>query len=463
MKLHPLGLMALALVLGHPVSAGEASSLQCYGRSFKSLSAASQFMPGLFQLDGTCYAYAATASLEAAHARKHGKAVQILPTALAFRQSHDSNFNLQRILKASTHDTETGTIGPIPQSFYDGGLVLTVQGGLRSGPSTPSSKIVPRYSLEALLEYREFSKGLVAEASCQYYEREPLHLEESSIKTSISDRRRRFNEAMDEQGRLFIKLDNLAPDDTSGRQTLLSRVRELNRQLEDLNQSIRKLLGQLDAISVKLRAGVSGDQALSCRITESSKDFEQRLILKHGGVDTSGIRPLVLFTGLNGKERSCDAAEGERRTRLLTRAICAGIPAAMGTYSMKKFLLRDRDLRTPWKPYAPTGAAGDVVGSGHAMTLQGVEDIQGVPHFVFRNSWGRGTEAALPLSEGCAIDEAVVFLDTDSPSSGTSEWDAWQAPGDDALRLQSSRLFRAGFLSATLRNDAVPATTPTSR
>ncbi len=447
-------IFAMTSSLALPASAQTADSsadLQCYGKSFESISASPQFEDELFQLDGTCYSYAATAGAEAAYARKHGKTTQILPTLPALRQAREPKFNLDRILRASEGDAVTGTIGRIPRSFFEGGLVAAVRKGLQE------DRIVPQYSWDALVEYRQFSEDLVGQSSCQYYERETDHQKIGELEREYASLQEQFKLLESKQDGLFKKLDSgcRQPDETG--RTPLEQIRELNQVLEKVVTRIEANSKESRALKNHLKDGTVGDRQLSCAIPRSAEQFEKELIRKYGSVNLSGIEPLVLYSELG--QSSCTPEKAEQRRQQLMRALCAGIPVSIGTPSMSKFLLRGGLRSKNWAPYAPTGSAGDTPGQGHAMTLKGFQDINGVPHFIFRNSWGHGSEAALPVSETCSIDEAVLFVDSDKPTKaapGTvapalSEGEAWLSGNDDALRQFSSQRFRSGQLEARLR------------
>jgi hypothetical protein len=449
--IHSIALLSLlALPLGAR-SEESAPGLQCYGKAFESISTNPQFEHELFQLDGTCYSYAATAGAESAYARKHGKTTQILPTLPALRQARDPKFNLGRILQASEGDPATGTIGRIPRSFFDGGLVATVRSGLKT------DRIVPKYTSDALREYKQFSEDLVGQSSCQYYDRESDHQRIGELEREYASLQNQFKSLQAQQDGLFRKLDSgCRQPDESGRPPL-EQIRALNNVLESMVNGMERVSKESRDLKKLMSEGTEGDRQLSCEIPRKAGEFESELRRKYGSVDLSGIEPLVLYSELG--KASCTPEKAEQRRRQLLRALCAGIPVSIGTPSMAKFLVRGGLRANKWETYAPSGASGDAPGQGHAMTLKGFQDINGVPHFIFRNSWGWGSEAALPVSETCALDEAVIFVDSDKPTKaapGTvapaiSERDAWISGNDDALRQFSSQRFRSKQLEARLR------------
>jgi hypothetical protein len=230
----------------------------------------------------------------------------------------------------------------------------------------------------------------------------------------------------------------------------------MNQVLEGLVSRIESVSNESRSLKKLIGSGTESDRKLSCEFPREASHFEADLIRKHGSVDLTGIEPIVLHSELGS---SCSPAKAEKRRRQLVRALCAGIPVSIGTPSMSKFLLRGGLRSKAWSSYAPSGVSGDVPGQGHAMTLKGFQDINGVPHFIFRNSWGQGSEAALPVTETCAIDEAVLFVDSQKPvkaAPGTvapamSERDAWLSGDDEALRHFSSQRYRAGMLEARPR------------
>jgi hypothetical protein len=322
-------------------------------------------------------------------------------------------------------------------------------------------RVLPKYTREALKDYVQFSKSLVTDASRQFYKREPLYREIELIKSEMDDVRAKLRTLRDDQQLLIRQLEALRRDKAATRSGHSDRemMAQIHANNVALNDFVARLKNLMDSHSVKrklLEEGTPDDKAMVGTIQKLAVEFEAGLVQKYGGVDITGLKPVQIVKSVLKATAPCDAAEGLRRQGELTKALCAGIPVAIGTYQMRRFLVRDLYFSKDWKPYAPTGAAGDALGgAGHAMTLVGFDDIEGEPHFIFRNSWGKGTEAALPVAESCAISEAVIFVDSGSSvkssEQGVSEHEAWAKASVSHLRTQASRLARTGWVTAVAR------------
>ena len=109
----------------------------------------------------------------------------------------------------------------------------------------------------------------------------------------------------------------------------------------------------------------------------------------------------------NGNSNTCKT-DSDFRTRLgkkLENFLCLGIPIAVDLKLGFDVEVRESGPEPAWKKVVVEGSF-----PLHSVVLQGFERREGKEFYVFRNSWGTGSELRIPASKLCDFAEAAVLL-----------------------------------------------------
>lgn len=370
---------------------------KCFGQDMNNF-VLDQFVEVKDQGDeGTCYSYAATANIEAALYRQTGTRRSLSREyATVSHCLRPEKRNYIGILdKIHTPDSEGGY-----NSFFDGdsqlGNIESLLNQERAPWDLPPNKKakLQKYYTELKLKIEKLSSEirlktdpLVARRNELQTEKEKLENEKEQLKRYIVNTEMP-HETFENLKKKYIEIINhLGMID--------DEINNNNRTLEELTTPNGKKICE-EGVGCYLRKINENTEKANLRDLKLNRDTDSDLE--------------------ESKSSECNSSYNSQVISKIMRNLCIGVPVA-ASVTNTKINTKNSSNKNSEEKFV----------DAHAMVIKGVKTIEGIPHFVFRNSWGKNAEeTTLSFWEACKIKHTGSVLNT-APLQGDSisERHAW--------------------------------------
>ncbi len=350
--------------------------LSCAGKSIKEMTLASQLGPHKVQKGGTCAAYSAVASMEAALFRQSGK-IHNLSEEFAFL-NYCTKRGADRI---SVWIDKQREVSPVKRDYLD----------FLSGAHTEDL-------IDDLLAYEKIPW---ADASDKSKLTDAQAKMSKVLLSNDIERKQKELKLVD----LQLEKDQLEADPSSDSKT--KKVEELEKQITKIQYELSNP-SYLDRRSICTTASCAKDEMID-------KEGRKFALLKN--------LERVSYSFEKTATTDCKTQKSaKRRIELIEEMLCAGVPVSASMQENATHMYYSK-LLAEW-----TAVDAEEVkdGAKHAFLLVGTKEIAGKPHFVFRNTWEDSPDYAIPFSNVCSI-YAIHGVFNTQPIAGEaqSEFEAY--------------------------------------
>ncbi len=343
--------------------------------------------------EGTCYSYAAVASIEAALYRQTGQ-----KKALSREYSTVLSCVKQAPIKMNERQRRIGD-QTRENNFFNSGNEFSSVKNLLDRERAPWD-LSPQQEEEAREAYKKLKNSagkLSLEAQAQ----------EKILSINKIEIHNRIDTIIEEIEKLEADVEK--SNDQKTKAAKLELLQKKSREKAELKI-------ELDNIDSKIEKNYSEKSRIICDqghcFLQKIKDNSKEVSLRDLEMTDDDI---YLRKGKKADD-SCDFRHNSHVIKNIMRNLCIGVPVTAGTGDTKAGVSNSPEV---------TPKAEDV--SNHAMVITGVKTINGAPHFTFRNSWGeRGKITVLGFWDACKI-EATAGVLNKVPINGEkiSEAQAW--------------------------------------
>ncbi len=347
--------------------------------------------------EGTCYSYSATANIEAALYRQTGKRKSLSREyATVSHCLRPEKRNYQGILEKIYSPNPEGGYN----SFFDGDSQLD--------------------NIESLLNQERAPWDLPPNKKAKfqkYYAELKLKTEKlsSEIRVKTDPLVARHNELQTEKEKLENEKEQLKSyilNTSISRETFdnfKKKYKEIINHLEMIDDEIDSNNRMLEEITTPNGKKIC-EEGVGCYLRKINENTEK-----------ANLRDLKLNKDTDSdleesKSPECNSGYNSQVISKIMRNLCIGVPVAAGVINTS-IQTKNRSTKNSNEQFVPA----------HGMVITGVKTIKGIPHFVFRNSWGKDAEeTTLSFKEACKIRRTGSVLNT-APLQGESisERQAW--------------------------------------
>ena len=384
--------------------------------------------------EGTCYSYAATANIEAALYRQTGNRRSLSREyATVSHCLRPEKRNSDGILERTYSPNSDGGYS----SFFDGGYHLDNIRSLLDQERAPWD-LPPNKKAEAQKYYSELKFKIEKLSNDTRIKTFPLVARQNELNAKKEEL-----ETEKKQIESFARTHREITSETKEFNIYLKRYEEIRDHLKMIDIESDSNNRELEEITTPngkdiCRNGFCYLEKIKGNTeTANLRDLELNVDTKSNLVDQKSSDTLF-DDPFKDPDQKCNSLSNSKVTRRIMRNLCIGVPVAASVMNTK-IQTKNRSTKNSKKRFVPA----------HSMVITGVKTINGTPHFVFRNSWGKDAEeTTLSFLEACKIKQTGSVLNT-APLKGESmsEAQAWINSGtskpDSPDKQSSYEFFRS--------------------